>query len=326
MKLSGSLKSILDPIKGQLESVETVIRANLRTGLPDIDESTRQLFESGGKRLRASIVLLTAGLKGAPPENIFELAAATEIIHGASLIHDDIIDHSILRRGIPTVSKRWGNKLSVLAGDYLYTLALHISLKDENTEVFSVMVKGTADMVLGELAQLQYSNIDSINRERYFQIIELKTARFMSCCARLGGFKAGFSKTECDSLADYGGNLGFAFQIVDDTLDLYDENSETGKDIGNDLDDGKITLPFILLIESGSAADRDILKEYIADPSHSLWNKLRARMDDLGVLELALKQAEVYIKNSKKSLEIFPDSEYKKILIELADFFLMRKY
>ncbi len=195
-------------------------------------------------------------------------------MHAASLIHDDIIDQSMFRRGNVTVPQKWGNKVSVLAGDFMYSVALNLAISDGNPAIFPLMVNGTKDMVMGELCQLEYADITTASREHYLTIIELKTARFMGSCAKLGATKSGLDRAETEQLYRFGLNLGFAFQIIDDTLDIMQNADHIGKDAGSDFKDGKITLPFLYLIETGGPEALKTLKRYIAGPEPALWQSI----------------------------------------------------
>ena len=320
------LKTILAPLEEHLAEVEKEIQDLLKTGIPIIDASSLHLFLSGGKRIRASLVVLASGLRTVIPEGIVRLAAATEIVHAASLIHDDIIDQSLFRRGSITVPQKWGNKVAVLAGDFMYSVALNAAIQDGNPAIFPLMVNGTKDMVMGELYQLQYGDIETARRENYLTIIELKTARFMASCAKLGAVKSGLDENECELLHHFGLNLGFAFQIIDDTLDIMQNSTQLGKDVGSDFKDGKITLPFLYLIEKMGQALLSRLKHYIAKPDPDEWQAIKKLLMDEGAIDYTVRFAGGYINRAREFLGNFPDSPFRKILFELSDFLLSRKY
>ena len=320
------LKEILKPLDDYLKNVDNEINEKLKCGIPIIDESAMHLFSKGGKKIRAALVILTSGLKNDVPDGTIELAAAVEIVHAASLIHDDIIDQSLLRRGNITVPKKWGNKVSVLIGDYMYSVALRSAVNDEISAIFPLLIDGTKDMVMGELYQLQYADLDSIKRERYLKIIELKTARFMGACAKLGATKSKLSEEECEKLYQFGFNLGLAFQIIDDTLDLVDDSSQTGKDTGNDFKDGKITIPFIFLIEQSNDEDMKMLKNFTLNPDIEKWEIIKKRLVESGAINHSMEFAAQYIEKATTILEEFPESDFRNILFDLSRFFLYRKY
>ncbi len=319
------LKTILAPLNDYIKKVEEYIDKNFHTGIPIVDQCGLHLFQGGGKRIRASLVILTSGLKGVIPAGIIELAAATEIVHAASLIHDDIIDQSILRRGNVSVPEKWGNKISVLVGDYMYSIALSAAVNDGDPRLFPLMVNGTKDMVMGELYQLQFSNLDNITREHYNNIIELKTGRFMAFSSKLGGVKCGFDDEKCDVLYRFGLLLGYAFQIIDDTLDLVGTDEMIGKDVGNDLRDGKITLPFVFFIEDKGDNGRAILKKYINNPDQGSWEEIKSMLENSGSIERSIAAARDYTNEAKNILSRFPATPSREMLMELAEYFVVRK-
>jgi geranylgeranyl pyrophosphate synthase len=321
-----SLKKILEPLNDHLILVEKEIKKRMTSGIPIIDQSAMHLFSSGGKRIRAALVILASGLNNRIPDGIIELAAATEIVHAASLIHDDIIDQSMIRRGNITVPQKWGYKVSVLVGDFMYSTALNIALQDGNPAIFPLIVAGTKDMVMGELYQIQYSEIENVNRQHYLSIVELKTARFMGTCAKIGGTKADMALEVCAELYTFGLNLGYAFQIIDDTFDVIQNSSDIGKDVGSDFKDGKITLPFIYLIEQGDKNDLLMLKRYSSNPNTSDWMMIKKRLVDSGAIDHAINFAGAYIDKALSIMKKFPESQFRNILLKLSDFLLNRKY
>lgn len=325
MIMSKSLKEIFNPIHNHLIQIDEIITSTLETGIQLIDESALYLFQKGGKKIRAGLVVLTNGLVNGIRDDICNIAAAVEIIHAATLIHDDIIDHSYLRRGDVTVPQKWGNKISVLAGDYLFTVALSIVLNDDNSDLYPVLVKGTSELVQGELYQLQYSNLGAISEEHYFKIIELKTARFMATCTELGAIKAGADSEKRESLYSFGLYLGYAFQLVDDILDITGSDS-TGKDVANDLADGKITLPVLHYYQNADESAQQAIDDMLQDFSEEKWNTIKNRLIDSGSIQYCVSIVKKNIDNARHILDSFPDSEYKEILFELSGFLLDRNF
>ncbi len=320
------LEVILKPVQHQLDGVRESIDYQLRTEVPLIREGSMHLFRRGGKMVRGSFVILTSALGGEMPEGTLDIAAATEICHAATLIHDDIIDKSFLRRGDVTLSSEWGNKVAVLVGDFMYTTALDTVVRDGNPRLFPVIVAGTRDMVQGELYQLQYSNVESITKEHYFNIIDLKTARFMAACTQLGGEKAGYGEETCLRLYEFGRKLGMAFQIIDDTLDVASDDQETGKEAGNDLRDGKITLPLLHLMEQDEEKIREIYREFGRNPGPGLWEKVRSMVIEAGGIEYSRDLARDYVEEAQSILKEFPDSMAGKILTDMGNFFVDRSF
>ncbi len=320
------LSDILKPIEPYLSRVDEEIRNLLYTGVSILDESALHLFSGGGKKIRASLIVLCSGLKNTPTNDVIELAAAAEIVHCASLIHDDIIDGSQMRRGLPTVSRQWGSRVAVLAGDYMYTKALAVAVDEKRRDIFPVLVAATSDMVKGELYQIEYSRPDRINKQHYLNIIELKTARFMAACMKLGAIKGDMTAEEADMLYHAGLNLGFAFQIVDDTLDVTGHPGDMGKDTGNDFIEGKITLPFLHYIENSNENDRKELLQYALIHDRQSWTVVRDRIMESGAINYCLNLAEEYTSTMERLLDGLPHSSYKNVLLDLAKFLVERNY
>ncbi|HON77291.1 MAG TPA: polyprenyl synthetase family protein [Spirochaetota bacterium] len=325
-KLKTDLADVLKPIEEYLQRVDVEIIEKMKTGVPIIDSSGSHLFKRGGKKIRASLIILCSSLKGAAPDDVVEIAAAAEIIHAATLIHDDIIDNSVFRRGDVTVSNKWGSKVAVLVGDYLYTRALEVAVSNNRLDLFPIMVEATKNMVKGELYQIEYSQIDVINKEHYFNIIELKTARFLAACAKLGGVKSGYTEEEADALFNFGMNLGYAFQIIDDTLDVMDSAQVTGKDTGNDFINGKITLPVLHLVEQSDGEKKKFLIESLREPDEKKWKEVREMIIASGAVEYCIDISRNYLREGLEFLSIFPDSVYKEVIFGLSQFLLERKY
>lgn len=324
-KVKSALKDIFKPIEDYLLRVDSEVIEKLKTGIPIMDNSSSHIFRRGGKKIRASLIILSSGLKGQIPEDIVNLAGAIEIVHGASLIHDDIIDQALLRRGDLTVSRKWGDKVAVLAGDYMFIKALEVAFHEDISKHYQEVISVALDMIKGELYQIEYSNIDLMNKEHYYNIIELKTARLMGNCARIGGTKSNMSDEECDSLYGFGLNLGLAFQIVDDTFDYVDDKI-SGKDSGNDYFEGKITLPYLYLLEAASEYEKQMLIECAKTPNKENWIRVKEKINKYDAVKYSAGIAEEYISKAKPYLDIFPPSIYKDKLLDLADFFVEREF
>ena len=332
--MSNSVQKILEPITDALNKVDERIIFHLETGVPIIDESSMHLFLKGGKKIRASFVILFAGLNNANNnvinniinDEIIDLAAAVEIIHGASLIHDDIIDKSFLRRGLISVPNKFGDKVAVLSGDYMYSVAVNIAVKIKNDNILQSIANATKEMVKGELYQIEYSSINKISEDRYFAIIDKKTGRLMAASALIGAIKSGLTSSECDKIYNIGLDIGYAFQIIDDTIDFDHNSSTTGKDIGNDFKDGKITLPFIYILNNGSAEEKSELKNFISDPEGADFNKVRDMIHSSGAFNYSKKTAHEFALRAKKQLEYFPKSENRGIIEDLINFIVERNY
>jgi octaprenyl-diphosphate synthase len=321
-----NLEDILKPIERYLLEVEKKIPERLLHGFSLIDNSSLHLFKKSGKKIRASLVILSSGLKSDIPDDIIEIAAAVEIFHGASLVHDDIIDQTFFRRGDTTVSKEWGNKVAVLIGDAMYIKALQMIMSDGNSLLVPEVVSAALDMIKGEMYQMQFSRIDTINTEHYFNIIKLKTAEFMGICAKLGAMKSGMSQEESMLIYNYGFNLGKAYQIVDDTFDYFDKHDAIGKDAGNDFTNGKITLPLIHLLNVAEEDEKITIKNSVNNPTIASWHYVKELINKYNVFEFCLKTAEEYVARAIPCLNSFSSSVFKEKMIDLADFFVDRDY
>ncbi|MCX8122768.1 MAG: polyprenyl synthetase family protein [Spirochaetes bacterium] len=320
------LQSILKPIEHYLIAVDEAIKSKLHTGITLLDESSMHTFKKSGKKIRASMIILSSGLNNEIPDDIIDIACAAEIIHAASLVHDDIIDNADLRRGLPTVAKQYGPKVAVLAGDYMYTKALEIAVGNNRTDLFPIMVDATTEMVKGELYQIQYSNIDNITIDNYFRIIEMKTARFMAACAKLGARVAKMDEKKSDTLYDCGLQLGYAFQITDDAMDYLNNSALTGKDAGNDFINGKITLPLLRLLQIAEKKEKELLMRYAKQPDKQNWLYVLEKANKYNVVEYCIQVASEYVQRAVECLSVFPDSQFKNIMCELALFFIDRRY
>lgn len=321
-----SLQEILRPIEPFLEKVDKEIIVNMTTGIPLMDDSTSYLFNNGGKRIRASLTILGSGLKDSIPDDIIDMAAAVETVHAAALIHDDIIDQSLLRRGDLTIPRKKGNKIAVLIGDYMYTKALHLAISEKEINFYREMVAAACEMIMGELYQMEYAGVDKINKEHYFKIIGYKTAKFMGICPKIGGFKSRMKEDECDLLYNFGYNLGVAFQIIDDTLDYHDNKEMTGKEAGNDFLEGKITLPLLNLFDKTNGKEKAKLIEYTRNPDSENWKIVQEKVINADSIEYCVNIANEYSNKAIKFLDSFPSSVYKDTLIELTKFLVKREY
>ncbi|MGQ9843363.1 MAG: polyprenyl synthetase family protein [Spirochaetota bacterium] len=320
------LQLILRPIEQYLIAVDDGIKNKLYTGINLLDESSMHTFKKSGKKIRASMIILSSGLNNSIPDDIIDIACAAEIIHAASLVHDDIIDNADLRRGLATVSRQYGPKVAVLAGDFMYTKALEIAVGNNRTDLFPIMVDATIQMVKGEMYQIQYSNIDNITVDNYFRIIEMKTARFMAACAKLGACVAKMDNTKSEILYECGLQLGYAFQITDDAMDYLNNTAITGKDAGNDFINGKITLPLLRLLQIVGDKEKELLIHYAKHPDKKNWDYVLQKAIEYNVVEYCINVAAEYVQRAVKLLSQFPDTQFKNIMTELALFFIDRRY
>ena len=320
------LKNLLS---GKLEKVEELIELKLKSDVNLIEEMSEHHLKSGGKRLRALLTLEAAKLTGCK-ENTrdINLAACVELIHSATLLHDDVIDESSLRRGIKTTNSIWGNQSSILVGDYLLSRCFEIMVQDGDLEVLQLLSSTSAKIAQGEVLQLQHKGEADLLEETYIDIINLKTASLFSAATKTGACISGSNEKEKKALESYGRNLGLAFQIADDALDYYAKEKLFGKKIGKDFFEGKITLPVILLFQKVTLVEKEKVKNIFKQDSRSeddLTFTL-ALIKKYNIVKECYKKAEHFINLASNSLTVFKDSDEKKILENLTSFSLERSF
>tara|TARA_X000000368_G_scaffold165716_1_gene130750 strand:- start:133 stop:1146 length:1014 start_codon:yes stop_codon:yes gene_type:complete len=316
-------------VQNKLLKVEDLIELKLESRVDLIKKMTNHHLKSGGKRLRALLTLGSSKLSGYNLGNRdVNLAACVELIHSATLLHDDVIDESTLRRGMKTTNSIWGNQSSILVGDYLLSRCFEIMVDDGDLEILKLLSSTSAKIAQGEVLQLQHKGEADLLEETYIDIIGLKTAALFSAATRTGACLAGSDEKEKKALESYGKNLGLAFQIADDALDYYSKEIIFGKQIGKDFYEGKTTLPLIIIFQRANREERDFLLEILKKENRneedfsetlSLINKYKA-------VQESLKRAEYFVNVSRDALGIFQDSEEKKILQNLTGFSLNRSF
>ena len=315
-------------IEAELGRVEDILHAELTSVVKTVSDVSRHILDAGGKRLRPSLVILsTCACQGEMDSGrLVNIAAGTELIHMATLMHDDVIDGAESRRGRMTANSFWGNQVSVLAGDYMLAKATSLFSRDGSPRIMDALSQATIAMAEGEIRQIESLGDTGALAEQCLSIIRGKTAEFMSTCCRIGAILAGASESTEESLAQYGLNLGFAFQITDDLLDLVGNPAETGKPIGGDIREGKVTLPVILALEKAESRDRMALESILrgnATPEDI--DLARKLAEDTGAIEGTRVVASEYIEEAVRYLHTFPASEARDSLQELAHFILTRK-
>ena len=313
----------------KLQKVENLIQEKLKSEVNLIQKMSNHHLRSGGKRLRALLTLESAKLTGYKEDNRdINLAACVELIHSATLLHDDVIDESELRRGVKTANSVWGNQSSILVGDYLLSRCFEMMVEDGDLEVLKLLSSTSSKIAQGEVLQLQHKGEADLLEETYIDIINLKTASLFSAATKTGACLSGSNEKEKKALESYGRNLGLAFQIADDALDFYAKEKLFGKEIGKDFFEGKVTLPMIIIFQKGNKEEKNFLdvimkKEKRSEKDFSdtlsLINKYKA-------LEATFKKAEYFVNVSYDALAIFPDNEDKKILQNLTSFSLNRSF
>ena len=315
-------------VAGQLNEVNRAIvdRMDSRVGL--IPQLAGHIIAAGGKRLRPMLTLAAARLCGYAGARHIHLAACVEFIHTATLLHDDVVDDSALRRGNATANAVWDNKASVLVGDFLFSRSFQIMVADGSLKVLKILSDAAAVMAEGEVLQLMTSNDTETSEAAYLDVIQAKTATLFSAASRIGAVVADRPAVEEEALDAYGLNLGIAFQLVDDVLDYAAQEADLGKAVGDDFRDGKITLPVILAFRRGSDEERIFWRRTleVGDQEAGDLARASALMQRHGALSDTIERARHYGSMARDSLAIFPDSEAKVTLTEVVDFAVGRAY
>ena len=313
----------------KLQKVEGLIEQKLKSEVNLIKKMSNHHLNSGGKRLRALLTLEAAKLTGYREDSRdINLAACVELIHSATLLHDDVIDESDLRRGVKTTNSIWGNQSSILVGDYLLSRCFEMMVEDGDLEILKLLSSTSAKIAQGEVLQLQHKGEADLLEETYIEIINLKTASLFSAATKTGACLSGSNDKEKKALESYGRNLGLAFQIADDALDYYAKEKLFGKEIGKDFFEGKVTLPLITIFQKGNDEEKSFLTEIMKKEKRNEddFSETLALIYKYKAVEATFKKAEYFVNVSYDSLAIFPDTEDKKILQNLTSFSLNRSY
>ena len=328
-KINSSYQDLKNLVKPKLLKVEEFIEKKLKSDVALIKKMTEHHLSSGGKRLRAMLTLGSAKLSGYElGDRDINLAACVELIHSATLLHDDVIDGSNLRRGIGTTNSIWGNQSSILVGDYLLSRCFEIMVEDGDLEILKLLSSTSAKIAQGEVLQLQHKGEADLTEETYLKIIDLKTASLFSASTRVGACLSGSSEKERNILEFYGKNLGLAFQIADDALDYNSEEKMFGKKIGKDFYEGKTTLPLIILFQRSNLNEREELLEIFKKDKRNKddFDKTLKLIKKYSVIGETFKRAEYFVNVSRDAISVFSDTEEKRILQNLTNFSLNRKF
>jgi octaprenyl-diphosphate synthase len=323
-----ALSALTELVAGDMAAVNQIILQRMQSSVPLIPQLAQYIIAAGGKRLRPILTLATAQLCGGDPTRARNLAASVEFIHTATLLHDDVVDESDLRRGTPSANAVFGNKSSVLVGDFLFSRAFQLMVEDGSLDTLRILSNASAIIAEGEVLQLTTANDPTTSEQAYLEVVCAKTAELFAAAARIGAVVAGRSAAEEDALRTYGLNLGIAFQIVDDVLDYSAEQAALGKSIGDDFRDGKITLPVILAISRGTPEERVFWQRTLGDQdqqdgdletAQKLLTKYRALPD-------SLDRARHYAAIARDSLGLFPAHPVKSALLQAVDFTVDRSF
>ena len=309
-----------------MNAVDTVIRQSLHSEVPLINQVSEYIIHSGGKRLRPALVLLSANMfQGVRTEHHY-LAAIVEFIHTATLLHDDVVDESDLRRGKSTANHVFGNAASVLVGDFLYSRAFQMMVKLQNMRVMEILAEATNTISEGEVLQLLNVRKVDITEQEYLKVIHFKTAKLFEAATRLGAVMSNAGAQQEQGLAVYGMHLGTAFQLIDDVLDLSGDPGQIGKKLGNDLAEGKPTLPLLYAIQHGTEAQAALVKAAISQGDLTQMEAVLEVLASTGALayvrEVARKEADL----ACQAIADFAQNEHHHALVELSDFAVARQY
>src|SRR2546427_925053 len=320
-------KENFDLVRDDLLLVEEELARQSSVAFEPVSEITGYLLGGGGKRMRPALLLLANRYAGRRREGSIRLAAVVELLHSATLIHDDVIDSADTRRGRPSANSRWGNHRSVLAGDWLYMQSFQMALEERNFRILDILIDLTQKMVEGELIQLAKIGRIDVNEEDALKLATYKTACLFSGCARLGAVLGGFSGAEEEALADYGRYSGLAFQMVDDLLDFTASAEQLGKPVLSDLKEGKVTLPLIYAMENGHRDARALVAQVLQEKDFISVRPetIVSLVHESGALDRARALGQDYACRAKACLNGGPDSEFARALATLPDFILERE-
>ena len=328
-EINNSYLGLKNLVGAKLDDVSQRIKYKLASEINLIHKITEYHIRSGGKRIRPLLTLASAKLCGYKNgSRDVNLAACIELIHNATLLHDDVIDESKIRRGVKTTNYIWGNQSSILVGDYLFSRCFEMMVEDGSQEILKLLSSTSSRIAQGEVLQLEHKGEIDLLEETYFSIINMKTAALFAAATKVGACLGNKSNKEKNALESYGKNLGLAFQIADDALDYFSSNTIFGKQIGKDFYEGKTTLPLIIIFQRGNDEERNFLKEIFKKKKRneddfsetlSLINKYKA-------VQASFKRAEYFVNVSCDALGIFQDSEEKRVLQNLTEFSLNRSF
>jgi len=316
--------SVLAPVVDDMKAMDALIRTRLRSDVVLVSQVAEYIIGAGGKRLRPALLLLIAGALDYRGPHRLTLAAVVEFIHTATLLHDDVVDESDLRRGRQTANALFGNAASVLVGDFLYSRSFQMMVDVGSLPVMRTLADATNVIAEGEVLQLLNIHDPDVDEERYMQVIRYKTAKLFEASARLAAILAGCSEDEQEPWAEFGRRIGTAFQLVDDVLDYSGVTAEIGKNVGDDLREGKPTLPLIYLLERGSPAQKSLVRDTVIDSRDADLDGIRAAIENSGALDYTRALAESEAEAARVVVNKLPDSPYKSSLLELCSFAIHR--
>jgi octaprenyl-diphosphate synthase len=316
-----SAREIFDLIQDDLVQVEKKISAESVAGVDAVTAIGQYLQSAGGKRLRPAMVLLAGKVVGNGTSSAIQLGAVVEMIHAATLVHDDVIDAAETRRGRPSTNVKWGNHTCVLAGDWLYMQAFQIALRERNFQILDLLISLTQMMVEGELIQLERIGKIDISEADCMELVDRKTACLFSVCARLGAIAAGGDTHTQERLAEYAWNLGMAFQLVDDMLDFTAREKTLGKPVGGDLREGKVTLPLVYALELATPVERELVATILRDRNYDAvpFQRILALLKQYQGIERVRDRAQAFTEKARAIIATFPESPYQRALLAVTE-------
>jgi len=323
---SVSPQQLYSPINADMQAVDAVIRARLHSDVVLVRQVAEYIIHSGGKRLRPALVLYAAGATGYRGTHHHELAAVVEFIHTATLLHDDVVDESDLRRGRQTANAMFGNAASVLVGDFLYSRAFQMMVSVNSMRVMQVLADATNTIAEGEVLQLLNCHEADVTVDDYLKVIRFKTAKLFEAACRIGGILGGASEEVEEGLAAYGMHLGTAFQLIDDVLDYSADEAHTGKHLGDDLAEGKPTLPLIHVMKHGTPEQSALVRKAIEEGGRDEFAGVLEAIRSCGALEETRRHAAQEVTLAKAAIETLPASIFKDSLLKLSDFAVARDH
>ena len=309
-----------------MKAVDAVIRDRLYSDVALVRQVAEYIIGGGGKRMRPALVLLSAGAMGYQGRHHHDLAAVVEFIHTATLLHDDVVDESALRRGRDTANAMFGNAASVLVGDFLYSRAFQMMVEVDEMRVMRVLSDATNVIAEGEVLQLMNCHDADVDEQRYLQVIRYKTAKLFEAAAQLGAILGGATPEVEQALADYGMHLGTAFQLVDDVLDYSGQEADTGKHLGDDLAEGKPTLPLIYVMQNGTPEQAACVRRAIEEGGRDDFPAVLAAIHASDALDHARRQAALEAERAREAILCLRDSNYREALIQLSAFAVERNH
>ncbi len=324
---NAAIEKALEPIRDDLEKVDLEFRKNLESDVSIISAIGEYVLSSGGKRFRPILLILSAKLCGYQGDRHIPLASLVEFIHTATLLHDDVVDKAEIRRGSASANSKWGNEASVLVGDFLFTKSFSLLVEKGNWEIFQVLSRATTLMAEGELEELIRTDDISLTEEGYLSIITRKTASLISAASQVGAILANVSEEKKKALSRFGMDVGIAFQLMDDTLDYTSREEEFGKEIGIDLQRGKITLPLIYALGHCTPEEKAFIQETVEKASLTQEAFLRVAeiIERSHGIRYSCEKGKEYIDRAKRHLHLFEDSKFRQALFTLADYVIERR-